>query len=433
MAELNIENRTIYCCDNLDILRGINSDCIDLIYLDPPFNKRKTFSAATGSSAEGAAFTDIFREEDVKEEWLDDIRAEHYTLHNLLRAVNGIEVKSSYNFCYLAYMSVRLIECRRILQDRGSLYLHCDPAMSHYLKLVLDCIFGESNFQNEIIWGYKSGGASKFRFARKHDIIFFYSKQAKPAFNSPKYRRYLLRDQETGKEIGRDPRKDKVQYHTDNIGTYRLNIQRDVWDDIGIISPNSKIERTGYPTQKPLKLLRRIITASSNKGDIVLDPFCGCATTPIAAELEERDWVGIDVSHKAFYLVKQRLDREVPADLIRAEPNFETSPPKRSDFGVSHAEEKFVYIISNEQYPDEYKVGIASNTKSRLNQYQTSDPNRGYKIEFEFKTHKYREVEKAIHEKYENKHEWIRGDKADIIKDIKELAVTIKDIKELAV
>ncbi len=415
MAELNIKSRTIYCRDNLDILRGINSDCIDLIYLDPPFNKNKIFLAPTGSNAEGAAFSDIFREEDVKEEWLDDIRAEHYTLHSLLKAVNVIEGKNSYNFCYLAYMSIRLIECQRILKDSGSLYLHCDPTMSHYLKLVLDCIFGESNFLNEVIWCYKSGGTSKKWFSKKHDIILLYRKTKSYKFNTVQEKSYMGHDYNTGNK--------NVELFDDNdeLGKYTLVNSKDWWL-IGMLATSAK-ERTGYPTQKPLKLLRRIITASSNKGDIVLDPFCGCATTPIAAELEGRDWIGIDVSHMAFELVKQRLDREVPVDLIRAKPNFQTSPPKRSDLGVSHTDEKFVYIISNEQYPNEYKVGIASNTKSRLNQYQTSDPNRGYKIEFEFKTHKYREVEKAIHEKYENKHEWIRGDKADIIKDIKELSV----------
>ncbi len=422
MGTLNIDSRTIYCHDNLDILRGINSECIDLIYLDPPFNKNKVFSAPLGTSAEGASFSDIFREEDVKDEWLNDIRAEHYEVHSLLKAVNAIEGRTSYNFCYLAYMAIRLMECRRILKDTGSIYLHCDPTMSHYLKLVMDCIFGEKNFQNEIIWGYKSGGASTSRFARKHDIILFYSKAGKPTFNTQKYKRYMLRDEETGKEIGRDPRKDKVQYFTDNIGTYRMNLQRDVWDDIGIISPNSKTERTGYPTQKPLTLLKRIIGASSNQGDMVLDPFCGCATTPIAAEILQRNWVGIDVSQMAFELVKQRLEKEVPSDLVRAKPDFKSSPPKRTDFGESHREEKFVYIISNKQYPNEYKVGIASNVKSRLNQYQTSDPNRGYEVEFEIKTHKFREVEKAIHEKYENKHEWVRGDKEAIIADIKKLA-----------
>ena len=168
---MNVDNRTIFCHDNLEVLRGMNSRCVDLIYLDPPFNKKKTFTAPIGSSAEGASFSDIFREEDVKEDWLKDIKEDHYSIHELLNAVKNIEGKQSYNFCYLAYMAIRLMECHRVLKDTGSLYLHCDPTMSHYLKLVLDCILGEKNFQNEVIWGYNVGGKSKKRWARKHDVI----------------------------------------------------------------------------------------------------------------------------------------------------------------------------------------------------------------------------------------------------------------------
>ncbi len=326
MAELNLENRTIYCCDNLAILRGINSGCIDLIYLDPPFNKRKTFSAAAGSSAEGAEFTDIFREEDVKEEWLDDIGLNHRALHNLLQAVNGIEGKSSYNFCYLAYMSIRLIECRRILQDRGSLYLHCDPTISHYLKLVLDCIFGEGNFRNEIIWHYPSMSSAKRDFPRKHDIIFRYSKSGEYIFNwqeilVPYSASTLSRAKYGG--AGFERKAGGADYLT-----REGKIPDTVWE---IPHIKSKSEHIGYPTQKPLKLLRRIIRASSNEGDIVLDPFCGSATALIAAELEGRSWIGIDIVPTAFDFVKQRLAAGVSA-------NFATSAPKRSDFGGSHHE-----------------------------------------------------------------------------------------------
>ena len=133
----------------------------DLIYLDPPFNKNKIFTAPIGSNAEGASFSDIFREEDVKEDWLLDIKEDHFAIHNLLSAVRVIEGRTSYNFCYLAYMAIRLMECQRILKSTGSIYLHCDPTMSHHLKLLLDCIFGEKNFLNEVIWAYRSGGVSK--------------------------------------------------------------------------------------------------------------------------------------------------------------------------------------------------------------------------------------------------------------------------------
>ncbi len=146
MGELNVKNRTIFCKDNLDVLVGINSKSIDLIYLDPPFNKKKLFTAPIGTSAEGASFSDIFKEEDVKDGWLNTIKEDHYNIHHLLESVKVIEGKGSYNFCYLAYMAIRLVECHRVLADTGSIYLHCDQTMSHYLKLLMDCIFDEKQF-----------------------------------------------------------------------------------------------------------------------------------------------------------------------------------------------------------------------------------------------------------------------------------------------
>ena len=138
MSECNVSNRTIFCNDNLDIMRGINSECIDLIYLDPPFNKNKKFTAPIGSSAEGASFKDIFREEDLKDEWLQTIREDSPDLFHYLNGIKG--VGKPYNFAYLVYMAIRLIECHRALKETGSIYLHCDPTMSHYLKTVMDCI-----------------------------------------------------------------------------------------------------------------------------------------------------------------------------------------------------------------------------------------------------------------------------------------------------
>ncbi|MCY4302291.1 MAG: DNA methyltransferase, partial [Aestuariivita sp.] len=153
MTECNVPNRTIFCDDNLDVLREINSGCIDLIYLDPPFNKNKRFTAPIGSSAEGAEFDDIFREEDVKDEWLVTIKEDQPELYHYLNGIQG--VGNSYNFAYLAYMAIRLLECHRLLKETGSIYFHCDPTMSHYLKTLMDCVFGEGNFRNEIVWCYR--------------------------------------------------------------------------------------------------------------------------------------------------------------------------------------------------------------------------------------------------------------------------------------
>ena len=401
-----IKNRTLFAHDNLDILRGMDSDCVDLIYLDPPFNKKKIFTAPTGSDAEGASFSDIFREEDVKEDWLLDIKEDHFAIHNLLSSVRVIEGRGSYNFCYLAYMAIRLMECQRILKSTGSIYLHCDPTMSHHLKLLLDCIFGEKNFLNEVIWAYRSGGVSKKWFGRKHDILLFYAKKiGKHYFNVSKERSY-----------NRDNKpycfKGVTEYQDAEGKWYTLASLRDIWD-ISMLGRTKK-ERVGYPTQKPLELLERVITASCPEDGIVLDPFCGGGTTCVAAERLNRRWVGVDVCEKAFDLVQERMKKEVAVGLLTCQ----TNPPVRTDLGAGGVQ-KYVYIISNTQYKGEFKVGIALDAKARLNSYQTSDPNRAYVLEYSFLTPNFREIEAYIHERYENRHEWVREpDMQKIVKDI---------------
>lgn len=187
-------------------------------------------------------------------------------------------------------MAVRLIELHRVLKDTGSIYLHCDPTASHYLKLLMDTIWGHGSFINEIIWCYGLGGSSKRYFSKKHDVIFLYSKTNKYYFDKP------------------------LQDSTSNAMGGKKKGMLDVWMDIPSLNNMAK-ERTGYPTQKPLALLERIIEASSNSGDIVLDPFCGCATTCVAADKLHRKWIGIDVSDKAYELVVQRISELIPDDL----------------------------------------------------------------------------------------------------------------------
>ena len=418
----SIKNRTIFCHDNLEILRGIDSDCVDLIYLDPPFNKKKEFTAPIGSSAEGASFSDIFREEDVKDEWLLDIKEDHYFIHDLLSTVKTIEGRSSYNFCYLAYMAIRLLECHRILKSTGSIYLHCDSTMSHYLKLLLDCIFGEANFRNEIIWCYTGPGIANRAFKRKHDIILFYAKSELTDFNPIRvsHKRQSVSVGASSYAAGSRTLEQAKQAEAEAIE--RGKAIEDWWSDIGSGSHISKNERTGYPTQKPLALLERIITASCPKGGIVLDPFCGCATTCVAAEKLERQWVGVDVSIKAYELVKTRMKKEVERkdELFKEEVDFQTDPPVRTDMGADTRVQKYVYIISNPQYKDYFKVGIASDPKRRLNSYQTSDPKRGYVLEYSFETPNFREIEKYIHDDiYKSPHEWVfETDMQKIIKHI---------------
>ena len=417
MGKLNVMPRTIFCRDNIDVLRGINTGCIDLIYLDPPFNKKKVFTAPLGSSAEGAAFSDIFKAKDIKDEWVKSIEYETPELHAYLVSVKTFS--NQYNYCYLVYMAIRIIECHRILKDRGSLYLHCDPTMSHYLKIVMDCIFGEKNFRNEIVWGYRTQGVSMKWWPRKHDIIFLYAKSAEYTYHPAKERQIY---QKPFRHTKRDA---AGRYYVDSY-------LRDIWDHDDtkpVISQSS--ERTGYPTQKPLALLERIITASSNKGDMVLDPFCGCATTCVAAEKLGRQWLGVDVSHQAYELVNQRLE------VLYAEQseNSLTTPVLSGGYTQAHyttkvpvrgkeerQEQGYVYVIGNHSWPNIYKVGIAKDPKRRLNSYQTSDPYRAYTLCYAQRTAFYKEIEQEVHNQLAATNEWIAGDVNEIIAAIKKLA-----------
>ena len=262
---MNVENRTIFEGDNLDILRGLDTETIDLIYLDPPFN--------------AAEFT------------------------------HGKSMKA-----YLIMMNTRMLEMHRVLKPTGSIYLHCDPTVSHYLKTIMDAVFGKDNFRNEIAWGYSNySGQPKRFFAKKHDVILLYTKTDKaywgdykvPISNECLASHYRQVDDEGRRcRIRVEAGKKRYYYPKDGMGP------NDWWHDIPPLNSVAK-EYLGYPTQKPLALLKRIIEASSNPGDIVLDPFCGCATTCIAAEALQRQWIGIDLSPEAVEFVEVRLVHEL--------------------------------------------------------------------------------------------------------------------------
>ena len=253
-------------------------------------------------------------------------------------------------------MAIRLLEMRRILKDTGSIYLHCDNTMGHYLKILMDIIFGEKNFKNSIIWAYTSPANIKTHFPRKHDIVFFYVKKN----NFSIFNKDLLRiPYDTKFTMGSKKslaRKNKQKgNHLTGKQEYisKGKVIEDWWHDIRPLSVSK--EYKGYPTQKPLKLLERIIKASSKEGDLVLDPFCGCATTCVASEKLGRQWVGIDISNKAYDLVRERLKKEVadPENLLQydKEIHFQTTPPKRTDHeGDDGIIKKYVYIISNPKY-----------------------------------------------------------------------------------
>lgn len=327
----NWKNRTLFRGDNLDVLRGMNSRSVDLIATDPPFNKGRDFHATPESLAAGSSFQDRWSwRDDVDQEWLDQITDD---FPHVMNVITGS--RNSYGDdmgAYLAFMAVRIIAMHRVLKDSGSIYLHCDPTASHYLKELMDAIFGRENFVNEIIWAYKSGGAGKRSFAKKHDVIFLYSKTKDYQFFPQKEKSYN-RDFKPYRFKG-------VEEFQDEVGWYTMVNMRDVWN-IDMVGRTSK-ERFGYPTQKPLALYERMITASSKEGDIVLDPFCGCATTMVASERLNRQWVGIDIWSGALDAVKSRLTEEALAEREGEEPNtlfdlgkfsFHEGPPSRTDDG----------------------------------------------------------------------------------------------------
>ena len=364
MNELNVRNRTIFHGDNLEFLRGINSETIHLIATDPPFKKGRDFHATPGSLAQGAGFKDRWSwEQDVQGDWVDKIKDDWpaaYAVIESTRLSYGEDMSA-----FLCWLGVRIMEMHRVLRQDGSLYLHIDHTAHAYVKALLDSIFGARNFRNEIVWqrikAGKQSGHRSTRFSANTDSILFYVK-SKQAYVHP-YRE--LTDEEMFKKF---PLVDEngERYYDDSSHIFRppglgpapnlcyewrgfknphpsgwtmrkFKLEEEYQKGNYVIKPNGKLqrrkyardyrglklsnlwydiyaatgnERTGYPTQKPLALYERIIKASSNEGDFVLDPFCGCATTPIAAERLKRQWIGMDIWDGALEQVQNRLVRD---------------------------------------------------------------------------------------------------------------------------
>jgi site-specific DNA-methyltransferase (adenine-specific) len=326
----------------------MNSESVDLIYLDPPFNSKRMYSAPVGSKAAGTSFKDIWTWQDVDEYYLDTLADQFPVLTRYIADIGVIHSKPM--MAYLTYMAQRIIEMHRILKETGSIYLHCDPTASHYLKILLDFVFGKNNFRNEIVWCYKDGANSKKYYNKKHDVILFYTKGDKYTFNYDAVYREL--SDSTVKKYKHEDEKGKYRLMGRGIVNSPIKSARDVnpkwektnpeltfrhylkggalpldWFEMPPINQVSK-ERTGYPTQKPLALLYRIIKASSNEGDMVLDPFCGCATTCVAAQQLGRKWIGIDIEKQAVGILIERLSDD--AGLFKDFTATEQIP-KRSD------------------------------------------------------------------------------------------------------
>ena len=307
MAEPNFPNRALYHGDNLGFLRGMNSGTVQLVATDPPFNKNRDFHATPDSLAAGARFEDRWRwDRDVHPEWLDQIQDDWPAVWSVItsaRVSAGDDMAA-----FLVWLGVRLMECHRVLRDDGSLYLHCDHTASHYLRALLDAIFGRKNFRNEIIWCYKGPSNTRRWFPRKHDTILFYVKSDRAPFHRDAvrvpYKDLHYQHPEGGKTSGIGGK-----LTPENLAefTRRGKVVEDWWPEFAAGGQMSRHERTGFPTQKPIELYKRIIQASSDEGEFVLDPFCGCATTPVAAEKLNRQWVGMDIWDGAHDQVIQRL------------------------------------------------------------------------------------------------------------------------------
>ena len=335
MTELNVENRTLFSHDNLPVMREINSESIDLIYLDPPFKSDKNYAAPIGSQAAGAAFTDTWSLDDVKKEWVEEIQVVNQPVWAAITAAGFTHSDNAQ--AYLTYMAIRLIEVQRILKKTGSVYLHCDPTMSHYLKLLMDALFGAKNYRNEIVWCYTGPSSPGMKnFPRKHDTILRYSQSGSWVW----HQQYIPYAEGFAKKTTKTDA--NIWGRTDPIELIEREKRgkpvEDWWQDVKASWYMPKKERTGWPTQKPLALVERIIKASSNPGDVVLDPFCGCATACVAAEKLGRQWIGIDIEREAYDIVISRLEREVDqfALLKAAEGTLSdiihlTEPPRRTD------------------------------------------------------------------------------------------------------
>lgn len=354
MGTPNWANRTIFTGDNLDIMRGMNSETVDLIYLDPPFNSNSNYSAPVGSKAAGAAFKDTWTLSDLDVAWMGLVAEQQPAIYRLLETARLTHGKGMQS--YLCMMAVRLLEMKRLLKSTGSIYLHCDPYASHYLKLLMDGIFGKEHFINEVIWHYKSfhGQVRKY-YPRKHDVMLMYTRSSKWTFNRQydennedtidfrRWNKYLVEGYKIlgnnmpmqdsrflryyrrwVRESGREPDSNDIVYE---VKGQALDT---VWD-VKPVDPKDKKERIGYPTQKPLKLLERVISVSSNPGDLVLDPFAGCATACVAAETLGRNWTGIDLSPKAVELVNVRLKDTLGSLYHYGFVTSRSDIPKRTD------------------------------------------------------------------------------------------------------
>ncbi len=356
------ENRTLIRGDNLEEMRKFPDACVDLIATDPPFNSKRDYFVpyrdAHGKQPDALvkAFTDTWAWGDAAEETAEQLIVKEGG--QIGAAIQGLQhfLNETPMMAYLVMMAARIVEMHRLLKYTGSLYLHCDPSASHYLKIILDAVFGPQNFRNEIVWKRRldTHNLSTSHMGRNHDVIFYYAKSSKTPYHiqytpyDPEYiKSHYKYDDAKGKyrllpctnESGgnkpyafmgvtrawRFSEKTMNEMYKSNLLVqlrdggpfyYKKYVSeakgvplQDIWADIAPVRGN---DSSGYPTQKPIPLYKRIIAASSNSGDLVLDPFCGCGTTLVAAEELKREWIGIDLTYLAIGVVKGQIEKFFP-------------------------------------------------------------------------------------------------------------------------
>jgi len=303
----------LYYGDNLEVLRlHVKDESVDLIYLDPPFKSDQNYNVlfaernGTRSPAQIKAFKDTWTWDLEAAEAFEEVVERGGKVSETMQGFRKL-LGDSDMLAYISMMAPRLIELRRVLKSTGSIYLHCDSTAGAYLRLLMDAVFGPQNLQNEIVWYYRGGGVSKRRFGRRHDVILFYSR--KPTANRP-FNVDAVRTPYSPDTVERLKYKAKAFRGDKVYDSYEPHPEGKHPDDVWLMQPvmPSARERLGYPTQKPEALLERIIKASSNESDLVLDPFCGCGTTIAVAQRLNRRWIGIDITHLAVTLMKYRLE-----------------------------------------------------------------------------------------------------------------------------
>lgn len=389
----------LYYGDNLDILhRHIDDNSVDLVYLDPPFKSDQDYNVlfaehdGTKSAAQILAFEDTWEWNTDAEKYYEEMVERGGKVSEVMRAFRTF-LGTSDMMSYLAMMAPRLLELRRVLKPTGSIYLHCDPTASHYLKLLMDAVFGPTKFKNEVIWQRTNAHSGASQYGRIHDSLLFYVKtdkytwnQVPTSYGASQLKRYkkdkdgrLYKGENlTGERINSNsgkfswrgskpgptrgwgytieqleewwnqglilkkkngtPRLDGLKVYLDQMPGKAL---QSVWTDIPRI-PNTSKERLGYPTQKPQALLERILLSSSNEGDVVLDPFCGCGTAIEAAQKLERTWIGMDITHLAIGLIEYRLQNAF-GDQIRDHYTVTGEPVTVQDAGQLAQENPFQF------------------------------------------------------------------------------------------